>query len=96
MHNHLDANNIVNLNQINIELQNQMLRERNKGDLITVYCKKQEDVRNLYKLISTSLTDNYANGSKIYLQDLAQFKNNFLVTNSPTEGNVFDAALSCT
>lgn len=92
----LESKNIYNLNEINPHLQNQFLKNRNKGNIITVYCKKQESIKSLYKLISISLTKNYAEGPKIYWEDINEFRDDFFVSNSPTEGDVIEFAMSNT
>lgn len=87
---------IKTLNELNDRLQNKLLIERNRGSYITIYCKKNEYVKKLYELISLSLTDNYYNGSKVFSDDLKRFREFFLISNSPTEGDLLDMALTRT
>ncbi|MDE6429312.1 MAG: PolC-type DNA polymerase III, partial [Malacoplasma sp.] len=87
---------ITTIQDLNLKLQNSFLKSRNRGNLITVYCKTQEDIKKLYELISISLTENYYGGPKVYLENFLKFKNSFLVTNSATEGDVFEAAMNST
>lgn len=87
---------VKTLNQINSNLQNDFLRERNRGSLITVYCKNESEIRNLYKLISISLTSNFDGGPKVYWENFNEFNGSFIVSNSATEGEIFDAAMSNT
>lgn len=92
----LETKEILNLNELNPKLQNKLLAGRNRGSLISVYCKHQQSIKSLYELISKSLTDNYAEGPKIYKSNIDKFKDDFLVANSPTEGDVMECALSNT
>lgn len=92
----LEIKEIFNLNELNPKLQSKMLTGRNRGYLITVYCKHQSSIRSLYELISKTLTENYAEGPKIFKEDLEKFKDDFFVSNSPTEGDIIDFALSNT
>ena len=92
----LETKNITNLLDLNVQLQNKLLLSRTRGSLISVYCKKQESIKSLYKLISKSLTDNYADGAKIFMEDTEENRDHFLISNSPTEGDVFEYAMSNT
>lgn len=87
---------IFTLNQLNNNLQNNFLYQRNKGYLSTIYCLKQDYVRHFYKTISISLTENYYNGSKIFKNKLEEYRQYFLISNSPTEGEILDKAISNT
>lgn len=87
---------IKTLNELNDNLQNSFLKSRNRGSLITIYCKQEKEIRNLYKLVSTSLTDNYFGGAKVYWENFEEFKNSFIVTNSSTEGEIFETAMNNT
>ena len=96
MLNDLEKQGIVNLNQINTKLQNNSLYEKNRGNFITVYCLKNKFIKNFYKLISMALTDNYYNGAKIFKNILDEYRDSFLISNSPTEGDVIEKALNNT
>lgn len=92
----LHSKQIFNLMDINTQLQNDLLRSRNRGSLITLYCKNQNSIKSLYKLISISLTNNYFDSPKIFNETLNSYASDFLISNSPTEGDVIDYALSNT
>lgn len=87
---------IKTLNDLNQKLQNDLILERNRGSYITIYCKKNEYIKKLYELISFSLTKNYYNGAKIFEKEINKFRKFFLISNSPTEGDVLDKAFSGT
>ncbi|MEF9984798.1 MAG: PolC-type DNA polymerase III [Malacoplasma sp.] len=77
-------------------LQGTSLISKNRGWLINVYCKKQKDLKDFYKIISYSLTDNLYGSPKIIENILDKYRDNFIVTNSPTEGEIIYSALSST
>lgn len=92
----LDFKGVKTIDDLNSKLQNNFLKSRNRGNLITVYCKSQEEIKKLYELVSISLTENYYGGPKVYLENFSKFQNSFLITNSATEGDVFEAAMNST
>lgn len=75
-------------NNINEKLQNKSLLEKNRGFLITVYAKGQSSIKSLYKLISRSLTKNFADKPVLFDSDIQEFKQNILISNSPSEGDI--------
>ena len=87
----LDMNSISNLIDINNNLNSFELITKNRDHLITLYARNQEGLRNLYELISRANTKQY-NKCVLFEKDILQFKNNIIVANSPTEGDVMKEA----
>lgn len=92
----LEQKEINNLLDVNTKLQNKLLLSRNRGSIINLHCKNQNSIKKLYELISISLTRNYSGGPKIFYEDIEPVKDFFLISNSPTEGDVIEFALSNT
>lgn len=90
----LERLNIKTLNEINNQLQNNLIKERNRGSWITVYCLKQDSIKHFYKLISESLTNNFFGSPKIFKETILKNREHFLISNSPTEGEIFEKAIS--
>lgn len=89
----INNKNIKTLKQLDDSFQNDLLRSKNKGSLVTIYCKKQESIKYLYELISKSLTKNFLKEPRIYKSDFKDLYDHFLITNSPTEGDIIEYAL---
>ncbi len=79
---------------INNYFQNDLLKKRNRGFLITLYAKKQNSIKPLYKLISKSLTTNYYDKPLLFIDDILEYKEDILLSNSPSEGDIIFSALS--
>ncbi|WP_412032170.1 PolC-type DNA polymerase III [Malacoplasma muris] len=93
MANKLEMESIFNLSEINEKFQNDLLKERNRGSWVTVYCLKADSMKHFYELISLSLTDNYYGTAKIFRHILNDNRKHFLISNSPTEGEVLEKAI---
>lgn len=82
--------------QLNLALQGEILNSKNRGFLVNLYCKHQKHLKNFYKIISHSLTDNLYGSPKILENILDKYRDDFILTNSPTEGEIIHASLSMT
>lgn len=82
--------------QLNSTLQSETLNSKNRGFLVNLYCVKQKHLKNFYKIISHSLTDNLYGSPKIMEDILDKHRDKFILTNSPTEGEIIHASLSNT
>lgn len=82
--------------EINTMLQNNSLKSRTRGELVTIYCPTQKYLRDFYKMISLSLTENLYGSPKILRRNLEIYKDKFLIVNSPTEGDVWQKAIGST
>lgn len=85
---------IYSTNDLNEKLQNDLLRERNRGHWVSVYCLKNEYIKYFYQLTSIVLTENYYGSPKIFKEKLLNFRKYFLISNSPTEGELIDKAIN--
>jgi len=83
----LNEKNITNLNQIN-SLQNNFLYTRQFGYFVDLYCKNQSAIKQLYKLVSISHTTNFYKNPRVFIDQLNDLHENFLIANSPTESDV--------
>lgn len=93
----LEKEQIFTFKEINERLENnEYLKSRTRGHWVTVYCLKKKFMRDFYKLVSISLTDNFYEGAKIYKENIDDNKKCFLISNSPTEGELIDKAMSDT
>lgn len=87
---------VKNINEINDYIQSDLLKDRTRGHQCTVYCLKNDYIKYFYQLISIALTDNYNEGPKVYKENLEKLRKYFLISNSPTEGDLFDKAMNGT
>lgn len=91
--------NIININQIN-NVVNENLLSYQHGFFVDVYVKNQAGIKDLYKLVSLSLTkqlfknNNDSGRPKLFFKDLMSFKTNLLICPHPTEGQIWDSALN--
>lgn len=87
---------INNINQINTSLQNSNLLSKQFNEYVEIYAKKQSSIKSIYKIVSTSLTKHLYNNPRVFKKELVDLRNDFIVTNSPTEGEIWDKALNGT
>lgn len=87
---------INNINQINSSLQNSHLNCRQFNEYIEIYAKKQSSIKTIYKIISTSLTKHLFNNPRVFKKEIVSTRNDLIITNSPTEGEIWDKALNGT
>ncbi|MGL4647658.1 MAG: PolC-type DNA polymerase III [Mycoplasmoidaceae bacterium] len=92
---YLDLENIININEINEKLFCIEVISKTRDPLINIHAKNQMGINNLYNLISLANTTPYGK-SVLFINDLMRFKNNLIISNSPSEGDVIKEALSGT
>lgn len=63
---------------------------------VTILVKNQEGYKNLFKLISETLTDYYHNGPRLTKKTLTKYRNGLLIGSACYKGNVFEKALNDT
>lgn len=85
---------IDQIDQINTLLQNQSLKNHNRGNKTLIYAKTQQGIKAIYELVSKSLTTNYHKRPQLFWSDIAPFRDDLLIACSPNEGDVFKAALT--
>lgn len=61
---------------------------------ITVYAKNQEGLKSLFKMISVSHIDYYANGPKIPRKLIEKYRDDLIIGSACFNGEVFDSALT--
>ncbi len=100
---------INNVNEINNKLQNAALKANRRGYIVDVYVKNEAGIKDLFKLVSKSLTTQLyqrdddqeekglTNGQpKIHYEDLVECKDNIIIAPSPYEGEIWESALTDT
>ncbi|KEZ22239.1 DNA polymerase III subunit alpha [Ureaplasma diversum] len=88
---------ITNLNEINDKLQNDTLRSRIFGKWLNLYVKKQENIRDMYELVSLSHTDNFFSRPTLYREQIEKKRENgLLTTNAVHESDLIEALFSKT
>lgn len=92
----LSEKNCTNINQINDLIQNKQLRSATRGNFVNVYVKNQDGMRDIYKLVSLSHTDNFASRPTITWELLNAHHDNLLISNLPIESDVINCALTKT
>lgn len=60
---------------------------------VTILAKNQEGYKNLFKLVSETLTDYYFNGPRLTKRTLTKYKSGLLVGSACYKGDVFEKAL---
>ena len=94
------------IDKINLSLQTASLRANRHGYLVDVYVKNQQGVKNLYDIVSLSLTKRLfqkddddeikylSNGTpKLYFEDLLEYKDNFIICAHPYDGEIWQSVL---
>jgi DNA polymerase-3 subunit alpha (Gram-positive type) len=79
---------ISNIEDINNKLQTSNLYSTQFANIINIYCKNQSGIKNLYKIISESLTTNLYSKPRVFKNELISNKHNLFITNSPTESDL--------
>jgi DNA polymerase-3 subunit alpha (Gram-positive type) len=87
---------INNVQDINTKLQNKQLHHHQFGNFIEVYARNQEGIKDIYRLVSTSHTDNLHKRPRVYIEDLKSNRRNLIITNHPTESDIWDIAINGT
>ena len=85
--------NITNLEDINNKIVNESLISKSRPWLANFHSLNKLGIKKIYELISKSLTKNLLNFPFLWLDDFINNKENLLFSNSPTQGDVIDAAL---
>jgi DNA polymerase-3 subunit alpha (Gram-positive type) len=88
MANHLEKIGIKNINDINIKLQNEKLHHNQFGHFAQIYIKNQNGIKDIYKLVSTSHTDNLHRRPRVYINEIKNNRQNLIVANHPTESDI--------
>jgi DNA polymerase-3 subunit alpha (Gram-positive type) len=87
---------ITNINEINSKSQNSTLYSKQFSKYVCVYAKNQSSIKTMYQIISTSLTKHLYTNPRVFKDELISLRNNLIITNSPTEGEIWDKALNGT
>lgn len=93
MLNKLKSQGIINLNQLN-SLQSESLYKRQFSNYLCVYAKNQNAIKNIYRLVSYSHTDYLFTNPRIFYDELDKYRSDFIITNSPTESELWDIAIN--
>ncbi|WP_406615545.1 PolC-type DNA polymerase III [Mycoplasmopsis hyopharyngis] len=84
--------NINNLKELN-SYTSKSLYERAFSDEYTIIAKNQQGLKKLFKLISKSLTEDFYNGAKLFVEDLPVNDPDLLIGSSTLKGALWDAFL---
>lgn len=88
---------ITNLNQINDALQNDTLRSRIFGKWLNLYVKRQENIKDMYELVSISHTTNFFSRPTLFREQIQAKRNDgLLITNAVHESDLIEALFSKT
>ena len=93
---HLEKNKITNLNQLNNLVNDNYWNCQFADNFLDVYCKNNQSFKKLYKLISESNTNHLYSNPRVFYGELNEIRNDFIITNSPTESTLFDTAINGT
>jgi DNA polymerase III subunit alpha, Gram-positive type len=83
---------IKNINDLDKLKNEKRLLNRTFGHKTNVYALNQDSIKQIYKLLSLSLTDRLYDTPKIFFQDIKSTKN-IMISNNPSEGQVWNSAL---
>lgn len=83
---------ILTISDLDNLKNNEQLLKRIYGNKINIYAINQNSIKNIYKLLSKSLTERLYDTPKILIQDIKEC-NDILVSNNPSEGPVWNSAL---
>jgi DNA polymerase-3 subunit alpha (Gram-positive type) len=61
---------INNVKDINTKLQNKLLHHHQFGNFVEIYARNQEGIKDIYRLVSTSHTDNLHKRPRVYAEDI--------------------------
>ena len=86
--------NIYNYNEINANINQDIAYKLVFPRHVTLLVKNQEGYKNLFKVLSDSLTTHYHNESRLLKSVLNQNRNGLLVGSSCVNGEVFETALN--
>ncbi|XQP55491.1 MAG: PolC-type DNA polymerase III [Mycoplasmoidaceae bacterium] len=100
---------IENIKDINPKLQTAALRASRRGSYVDVYVKNQAGLKDLFELLSLSLTKQLyqkdddeptqvlTNGQpKLHFSDFDKYRNNLIICPHPFDGDVWEHAISNT
>jgi DNA polymerase-3 subunit alpha (Gram-positive type) len=88
MLNRLDKMGIKKIDDINVKLQNDKLHHNQFGHFAVVYSKNQNGIKDIYKLVSSSHTDNLHRRPRVYFDEIKNNRQNLIVANHPTESEI--------
>jgi DNA polymerase-3 subunit alpha (Gram-positive type) len=86
--NRLNAQNIKNIEDINLKLQNNALHHNQFGYFAEIYARNQNGIKDIYKLVSTSHTTNLHRHPRVYIDEIKNNRKNLIVANHPTDGDI--------
>ncbi|MGL4768924.1 MAG: PolC-type DNA polymerase III [Mycoplasmoidaceae bacterium] len=86
-------NKIDNLLNINNNIVNESLINKTRPYLANFHCLNQLGIKEMYQIISKSLTDNLHDYPYLLEKDFLNSTKNLLFSNSPTSGDIFESAL---
>ncbi len=84
--------NINYVEQIN-SLTSDKLKSRYRSNFINIYAKNQNSLKNIYKLVSLSHTDNYSFKPLISYSNIDMYRQDLIIANSPIDGDIWYHAL---
>ncbi|MDR0675342.1 MAG: PolC-type DNA polymerase III [Mycoplasmataceae bacterium] len=90
----LEKLDIKNINDINVKLQNDKLHHNQFGHFVVIYSRNQQGIKDIYKLVSHSHTKNLHRKPRVYIDEIKNNRANLIVTNHPTESDIWDIALN--
>lgn len=89
----LKEREISTINQINT-LQSDELYARQFRTYANLYVKDQLGIKEIYKIVSYSFTDNFLSTPRVFTDQIQTAREHLIVASSPTEGDVWDNALN--
>jgi DNA polymerase-3 subunit alpha (Gram-positive type) len=88
MYHKLTLQNIRNVDDINKKLQSNYVYRNQFGYFINVYAKNQQGIKDIYKIVSKSCTDDLYKYPRVYIDDIKNERDNLIIANHPTESDV--------
>jgi DNA polymerase-3 subunit alpha (Gram-positive type) len=79
---------IKKVDEINIKLQNEKLHRNQFGHFVVIYSRNQQGIKDIYKLVSLSHTENLHRRPRVYLDEIKNNRANLIVANHPTESDI--------
>lgn len=91
----MNDNNIKTINDIN-SLCSEKLKSRYRSNFVYVYAKNQNSLTDIYKLVSSSHTENFNQKPLINYSMLDLNRKGLIVANSPIDGDIWYYAVNST
>lgn len=96
MLNQLKVQKVFNVKELNNLVNENYWNRQFAENFLDIYCRNNQSFKKLYKLISDSNTTHLYNYPRVFYKELNDLRNDFIITNAPTESALFDAAINGT